>query len=109
MDYFATLGVEIGASITEIRSAYLKKAIEVHPDKPGGDKAKFQKLVEAFEFLSDTAQRNNANDMCMKGGCSTMKAAHFSTNAFQPRDRAHGSSAAFRFQGLRQRQSLLQH
>eukprot|EP00931_Biecheleriopsis_adriatica_P058705 TRINITY_DN3501_c0_g1_i7.p2 TRINITY_DN3501_c0_g1~~TRINITY_DN3501_c0_g1_i7.p2 ORF type:complete len:104 (-),score=19.76 TRINITY_DN3501_c0_g1_i7:231-542(-) len=103
MDYFATLGVETGASITEIRSAYLKKAIEVHPDKPGGDKAKFQKLVEAFEFLSDTVQRNDANDMCMNSRSSTMKAAPFSTNAFQPRDRGHGSSAAFRHQGLRQR------
>jgi len=103
MDYFATLGVEIGASITEIRSAYLKKAIEVHPDKPGGDKAKFQKLVEAFEFLSDTAQRNNVNSMCMTSRTSTMKAAPFSTNSSKPRDHGHDSSGAFRHQGWRQR------
>jgi len=109
MDYFTVLGVETGASIAEIRSAYLKKAVEIHPDKPGGNKAKFQELVEAFEILSDAAQRNNINCMGMKGGCSTKQAANFSVNAFQPRDRKHCSPEVFRVQGLRQRQSLLQH
>lgn len=52
MDHFETLGVSPLASLQEIRAAYLKRALELHPDK-GGSKAAFQKLVAAFEALSD--------------------------------------------------------
>jgi len=40
-----------GASKSQIRSAYYKKAQEVHPDKTGGDSAAFKKVTEANEWL----------------------------------------------------------
>lgn len=57
MCYYATLGVDPLAGAPEIRAAYMRRALETHPDKPGGTKKEFQKLVEAFEVLADAARR----------------------------------------------------
>lgn len=56
-DYYNILGVEKGASKDEIKKAFRKKAHEYHPDKEGGDEAKFKEVNEAYQVLSDDTKR----------------------------------------------------
>ena len=55
-DYYDTLGINKGASASEIKKAYRKMAIKFHPDKNPDDKSaedKFKEAAEAYEILSD--------------------------------------------------------
>ncbi|MEI6345982.1 MAG: DnaJ C-terminal domain-containing protein [bacterium] len=56
-DYYKTLGVEKNASKDEIKQAFRKLAHEYHPDKKGGNEAKFKEANEAYSTLSDDAKR----------------------------------------------------
>jgi molecular chaperone DnaJ len=56
-DYYDTLGVSKSATQDEIKRAYRKQAIKVHPDKTGGDDTKFKELGNAYEALSDPQKR----------------------------------------------------
>ena len=55
-DYYEVLGLQKGASESEIKSAFRKLAIKYHPDKNQGDKEaeeRFKEINEAYEVLSD--------------------------------------------------------
>lgn len=67
--YYVALGLEPRAAVSEVRAAYFKRALKVHPDKPGGNKAAFQRLVTAFEVLSDPVQRFEYDKCCGFGAC----------------------------------------
>lgn len=56
-DYYETLGIGKNASADEIKKAFRRKAIELHPDKQGGDEAKFKEINEAYEVLKDPSKR----------------------------------------------------
>lgn len=56
-DYYEVLGVGKSASADEIKKAFRRKAIELHPDKQGGDEAKFKEINEAYEVLKDESKR----------------------------------------------------
>ena len=56
-DYYEILGISKGASDTEIKRAYRKLAHKYHPDKDGGDEAKFKEINEAYQVLSDKQKR----------------------------------------------------
>ncbi|MEK7619871.1 MAG: molecular chaperone DnaJ [Patescibacteria group bacterium] len=56
-DYYKTLGVDKGASQDDIKKAFRKLAHQHHPDKAGGDEAKFKEANEAYQILSDEKKR----------------------------------------------------
>ena len=54
-DYYKILGVSKSSSPAQIKRAYRKLAVELHPDKNGGDEeatAKFAEVNNAYEVLS---------------------------------------------------------
>ncbi|CAL8991429.1 unnamed protein product, partial [Prunus brigantina] len=58
-DYYAILGVEKTCSVEDIRKAYRKLSLKVHPDKnkaPGSEEA-FKIVSKAFKCLSDGDSR----------------------------------------------------
>jgi curved DNA-binding protein CbpA len=61
-NYYYILGVHKNTSIQEIKSAYRKLAIRLHPDKNGGDKFfedRFKDIKEAYETLSDDLKKKH--------------------------------------------------
>jgi molecular chaperone DnaJ len=56
-DYYEVLGVAKNASADEIKKAFRKAAVLHHPDKEGGDEAKFKEINEAYEVLKDQQKR----------------------------------------------------
>lgn len=56
-DYYKVLGVNRTASQEEIKKAFRKLAHEYHPDKQGGNEAKFKEVNEAYRVLSDEKKR----------------------------------------------------
>lgn len=59
-DYYEVLGVAKGATGSEIKKAYRKKAVQNHPDKNPGDKEaeeRFKQAAEAYEILSNADKK----------------------------------------------------
>lgn len=56
-DYYEVLGVGKSASADEIKKAFRQAAVKHHPDKEGGDEAKFKEINEAYDVLKDTQKR----------------------------------------------------
>jgi molecular chaperone DnaJ len=56
-DYYNVLGIDKGASKDDIKKAFYKLAAKYHPDKKGGDEAKFKEINEAYQVLSDEKKR----------------------------------------------------
>ncbi|MEN8252435.1 MAG: molecular chaperone DnaJ [Patescibacteria group bacterium] len=57
-DFYEILGVSKDASDADIKKAYRKMAHKHHPDKDGGDEAKFKEANEAYQTLSDKNKRS---------------------------------------------------
>jgi len=56
-NYYELLGVNKSASKEEIKKAFYKLASKYHPDKKGGDEAKFKEVNEAYQVLSNDQKR----------------------------------------------------
>ncbi len=60
-DYYEILGITREASVTEIKKAYRKIAVENHPDRNPGDEeavSRFKEASEAYEVLSNPDKKN---------------------------------------------------
>ncbi|MBI5728319.1 MAG: molecular chaperone DnaJ [Candidatus Magasanikbacteria bacterium] len=56
-DYYKVLGVDKGASEEEIKKAFRKLAHQYHPDKQGGNEAKFKEVNEAYQVVGNAEKR----------------------------------------------------
>lgn len=73
--YYDVLGVDRGATDDEIKKAYRKKALELHPDRNYGDvenaTIKFAEVQSAYEVLSDPQERawyDSHRESILRGG-----------------------------------------
>jgi len=60
MDFYIVLGIERGATVSDIKRAYKRLARKFHPDINPGDRmaaAQFRQIAEAYETLSDPDRR----------------------------------------------------
>ncbi|EAZ63282.1 DnaJ-like protein [Scheffersomyces stipitis CBS 6054] len=68
--YYDILGVEPTATAVELKKAYRKQAIKLHPDKNANDPqaaAKFQELGEAYGVLQDSNSRAAYDELGVEG------------------------------------------
>lgn len=56
-DFYKILGVPRNATHDDIKKAYRRLAHQFHPDKQGGNEAKFKEINEAYQVLSDERKR----------------------------------------------------
>jgi len=71
-DYYRLLGVEKGATDTELAKAYKSLALKHHPDKNPENReaaeATFKKVTQAYEILRDPARRKHYDSLGGRAG-----------------------------------------
>ncbi len=71
-DYYKILGIDKNASADDVKKAFKKAAMQHHPDRPGGNEAKFKEINEAHQVLSDAEKRSRydsyGSDFEQQGG-----------------------------------------
>lgn len=70
---YEVLGLDPGATVSEIRKQYRLLSLKYHPDK-GGDHATFMKIAKAHEALTDDESRRNWEEY---GNPDGPQATHF--------------------------------
>lgn len=58
-DPYEILGMPLGSSQSDIKKAYRKLSVILHPDKETGDEKAFMKLTKAYQALTDDEARKN--------------------------------------------------
>lgn len=56
-DYYLILGVSANATREQIKSAFRRRAMKVHPDHSGRESGPFLEIQEAYDVLSDPKRR----------------------------------------------------
>ncbi len=87
-DYYKILGVDKGASEDEIKKAYRKLAHKYHPDKKGGDEAKFKEINSAYQVLSDKQKKSQYDQFgqTFNGAGGGQQSGGFDPNQFRGQD-----------------------
>ncbi len=97
-DYYKILGVEKNASQDEIKKAFRKLAHEHHPDKQGGNDAKFKEANEAYSVLGDEKKRQQYDTFGSAG--PNMGGGGFNANDFGGFDFSGFSQGGFGGSGV---------
>lgn len=58
-NYYLILGVSSTASLEEIKAAFRRRAMELHPDHSGRESEPFLEIQEAYDVLSDPESRRS--------------------------------------------------
>jgi DnaJ-class molecular chaperone len=56
-DYYVILGIASDATLEEVKSAFRRRAMELHPDTSGLESGPFLEVQEAYGVLSDAERR----------------------------------------------------
>ncbi|UTX51495.1 molecular chaperone DnaJ [Candidatus Saccharibacteria bacterium TM7i] len=97
-DYYEVLGVSKGASDDEIKKAFRRQAVQYHPDKEGGDEAKFKEINEAYDVLKDS-QKRQRYDQFGHAGVGGASGAGAGGNPFEGFGGFGGQNVNFDFGG----------
>lgn len=99
-DYYKILGVDKSASQDEIKKAFRKMAHKYHPDKEGGDEAKFKEVNEAFQVVGNSEKRAKydqfGSDFAQQGGFG----GNMNWEDFMRASRGQGNAQGFDFGGF---------
>ena len=84
---YQTLGLQEGASIKEVKSAYRKLALQFHPDKNTLDQesTKFKMVVEAYQTLRAEYKNKLGTKSSEKYDKDSKKKSDFNTNSWGAR------------------------
>jgi len=61
-NYYLILGVSPHATLGEIKAAFRRRAMELHPDRAGGESQPFIEVQEAYGVLSDPQRRRRYDE-----------------------------------------------
>jgi molecular chaperone DnaJ len=99
-DYYEVLGVSKDASADEIKKAFRKMAVKYHPDKDGGDEAKFKEVNEAYEILKDAQKRQRYDQFGHAGVGGSSGGGYSGGNPFEGFNNGQGFEFNFGDGGL---------
>jgi len=94
-DYYEVLGVSKGASADELKKAFRRAAVQHHPDKEGGDEAKFKEVNEAYDVLKDSQKRQRYDQFGHAGVGGASGGGQAGGNPFEGFDGFQGQNFDF--------------
>lgn len=96
-DYYEVLGVGKDASADEIKKAFRRAAVQHHPDKEGGDEAKFKEINEAYDVLKDAQKRQRYDQFGHAGVGGASGGGYSGGNPFEGFGGFQGQNVNFDF------------